>query len=167
MNRLHMLVGVSHLNDEGFFDTLEVSSAPIVATHSNARAVFDHPRNLSDEMLQALAKKGGVCGIHLFGPMMAEYTMAHFLDHVDHVVKVMGGTEYVGVGYLGNDPPHLEVFPAKHKSVPKNAEYPGGMGYREQYEALIKGLTERGYSDKGIADIMGGSYLRVLRQVLP
>ena len=167
MNRLRMLVGVSHLNDEGFFDALEISDAPIVATHSNARAVYDHPRNLSDDMLRALAQNGGVCGIHYFGMMMAEYTMKHFLDHIDHVVEIMGGTQYVGIGYLGNDPPHIDVFPSKAASVPKNARYPQGMGYREQHEALIEGLTERGYDNQGIADIMGGSYVRVLRQVLP
>ena len=167
LNRLHMLVGVSHLNDEGFFDTLEISDVPIVATHSNCRAVFNHPRNLSDDQLRALAQKGGVAGMHFFGMMMAEYTMKHFLDHVDHAVKVMGGAQYVGIGYLGNDPPHLEAFPKKGKSVPKNEKYPNGLGYREQHEWLLEGLTERGYNNQEIADIMGGSYPRVLRQVLP
>jgi membrane dipeptidase len=117
-------------------------------------------------MLRALAENGGVCGLHYLSLMMADYTMAHFLDHVDHVVKVMGSTEHVGLGYLGNDPPHLEVFPAKASSMPRNQAYPQGMGYREQHDALIAGLTERGYNNKEVRDIMGGSYLRVLRQVL-
>lgn len=160
MNRLHMLVGVSHLNDEGFFDALEISDAPIVATHSNARAVYDHPRNLSDDMLRALAQNGGVAGAHLLTLMMAEYTMAHFLDHIVHMVEVMGSSQHVGLGYLGNDPPHIDVFPRKAASVPD------GMGYRQQHVALLEGLEGRGFNEREIKDIMGGSYLRVLRQVL-
>ena len=167
MNRLHMLVGTSHLSDPGFFEALEVSEDPIVATHSNARAIFDHHRNLSDDQLRALAQHGGVAGMHFLRMMMAEYTMEHYLDHIDHVVKVTGSTEYVGIGYLGNDPPHLKVFPQKARSVPKNEKYPEGMGYREQHETLIAGLSQRGYGKEEIAQIMGGNYLRVLRQVLP
>jgi membrane dipeptidase len=167
LNRLNMLVGVSHLNDEGFFDALEVSSDPIVATHSNARAVYDHPRNLSDDQLRALAQGGGVAGMHFLAMMMAEYTMEHFLDHIDHVVKVTGSTAHVGIGYLGNDPPHVEVFPRKAASVPRDDAHPDGMGYREQCEALVEGLMGRGYDDQEIAQIMGGNYARVLREVLP
>jgi membrane dipeptidase len=166
MNRLGMLVGVSHLSDPGFFDALEVSEAPIVATHSNARAVYDHARNLSDELLKALAENGGVAGMHFLGMMMSEFTMDHYLDHIEHVVEVTGSTKHVGIGYLGNDPPHLEVFPQKGRSVPKNDKYPQGMGYLQQHQALIQGLEARGYRQEEIADIMGGNYLRVLRQVL-
>ena len=88
------------------------------------RAVYDDPRNLSDDQLRALAQKGGMIGTLLFEPLLAEYSIASLLDHIDHAVQVMGGTQYVGVSYLGNDPPHLEVFPKKARSVPKSDKSP-------------------------------------------
>jgi len=164
MNRLGMLVGVSHLSDEGFFDALEVSESPIVATHSNARAVYDHPRNLSDEQLKALAENGGVVGMHFLGMMMAEPTMDHYLDHIDHVIQVTGSTRHVGIGIHGFDPEFTALFPYERASNMPCAKE--GLPYDEHLGMMIEGLANRGYREAEIADIMGGNYLRVLRQVL-
>lgn len=72
MNRLSMLVGLSHLSDPGFFDALEVCDAPVVVTHSNARAVHNHPRNLSDEQLKTVAEDGGVVGRWVLGHRLCD-----------------------------------------------------------------------------------------------
>ena len=165
MNRLGMLVGVSHLSDPGFFQALEVSDAPIVATHSNARAVYDHPRNLSDEILKALAENGGVAGMHFLSLMMAESTMDHYLDHIDHIVKVTGSTEHVGIGIHGFDPEFTSLFPHEQASNMPHAKE--GLPNEEHLGMMIEGLAGRGYGEEEIAQIMGGNYLRVLRQVLP
>jgi len=164
MNRLGMLVGVSHLSEPGFFDALEVSEAPIVATHSNARDVYDHPRNLSDEQLKALARNGGVAGMHFLGMMMAEPTMDHYLDHIDHVVQITGSTKHVGIGIHGFDPEFTRLFPHEQASNMPHAKE--GLPYEDHLGLMIEGLADRGYDEEAIADIMGGNYLRVLRQVL-
>jgi membrane dipeptidase len=164
MNRLGMLVGVSHLSDPGFFDALDISEAPIVATHSNARAVHDHPRNLSDELLKALAENGGVVGMHFLSMMMAEPTMDHYLDHIDHIVQVTGSTKHVGIGIHGFDPEFTALFPHEQASNMPHAKE--GLPYDEHLEMMIKGLAGRGSNAEEIADIMGGNYLRVLREVL-
>jgi len=164
MNRLHMLVGVSHLSDPGFFDALEVSDAPIVATHSNARAVHDHPRNLSDDQLKALAGNGGVAGMHFLSMMMAEPTMDHYLDHIDHVVQVTGSTEHVGIGIHGFDPEFTGLFPHEQASNMPHAK--GGLPNQAHLGLMIGGLADRGYGEDEIAQIMGGNYLRVLGRVL-
>jgi membrane dipeptidase len=164
MNRLGMLVGVSHLSDRGFFEAMEVSGEPIVATHSNARAVYDHPRNLSDDQLRALARNGGVAGMHFLGMMMAEPTMAHYLDHIDRVVEVTGSTEHVGIGIHGFDPEFTRLFPYEQESNMPHAKL--GLPYEDHLDLMIEGLAGRGYGEDEIAQIMGGNYLRVLRKVL-
>jgi membrane dipeptidase len=164
MNRLHMLVGVSHLSDPGFFDALEISEAPIVATHSNARAVHGHRRNLSDEQLEALAENGGVAGMHFLSMMMSEPTMEHYLDHIDHVVQITGSAEHVGIGIHGFDPEFTRLFPHEQASNMPHAKE--GLLYQDHLGLMIEGLAGRGYGEEEISQIMGGNYLRVLRQAL-
>jgi len=84
------LVDVSHLNDQGFWDVLEASRDPIVASHSNARSLCNHPRNLSDDMVAALAEKGGVVGV-TFAPSFVstgEATLEGVVDHIDRVAEL-------------------------------------------------------------------------------
>ena len=165
MNRLGILVGVSHLSDAGFFDALAVSEKPIVATHSNARAVYDHPRNLTDAQLKALAKNGGVAGMHFLGMMLAEPTVDHYLDHVDHVVQVTGSSEHVGIGIHGFDPDFNRLLPQGKGSNPPDA--PEGLSNQEHLSRFIEGMLSRGYAEADIARFLGGNFLRVLKQVLP
>jgi membrane dipeptidase len=165
MNRLGILVGVSHLSDAGFFDALEISTQPIVATHSNARAVFDHPRNLSDRQLKALAENGGMVGMHFLGMMMAEPTMDHFLNHLDHVVQVTGSAEHVGIGIHGFDPLFNRLMPHGGGSIiPGTGE---GLSNEAHLSLMIESLLNRGYGEGDVSRVMGGNYIRVLRQVLP
>lgn len=97
MNRLGMIVDVSHLGDDGFWDVVKYSDKPFVASHSNARAVCGHTRNLTDDMIRALADKGGVTGINFCCDFLGEGTISDMVRHIKHIRNV-GGIGCVGLG---------------------------------------------------------------------
>ena len=103
MNRLGMVVDVSHLSDKGFYDVLSVTRKPIMASHSNARSVCRNVRNLSDEMLFALAKNGGVTGINYAAGFLCEneqkgrQTIAYAVEHIRYIRKKIG-IEHIALG---------------------------------------------------------------------
>lgn len=150
-NRLGVLVDVSHLSEKGFWDALNVSGQPVIASHSNCRALCDHPRNVSDEQIRALAEKGGVMGITFVPAFLGgkKPSIKEVLDHVDHAVAV-GGMECVGLGSDFDGTDHL----------------PGELEDCTRFPAITRGLIERGYSSTDIKKILGGNFLRVLGQVL-
>jgi len=152
MNRLGMIADVSHISVKSFYDLIKVSKAPIIASHSGCRALADHPRNLDDEQLKALARKGGVIQIVALGgflklgsPPPADVKI--YVDHIDHAVKV-AGIEHVGIG----------------------SDFDGGggiAGFNDHSEALnvTIELVRRGYSEEDISKIWGANFLRVWREV--
>ncbi len=152
-NELGIMVDVSHLNDAGLEDVLTVSSKPIIASHSNARAVFDHRRNLSDEQIRAIADRGGVIGATFVTQFMrADYdqaTLEDLLDHIEHLAQV-AGVEHVGIGsdFDGCWPP---------------PELDSG----EKYPAITAGLLRRGWTPADIRKILGENFRRVFLEVLP
>jgi membrane dipeptidase len=165
MGRLGMLVDVSHLSDAGFRQVLEETSGPVIASHSNARTVCEHPRNLTDEQIRALAARGGVMGLNLApgflragagrpvaggtdeaAPVRA--TLADALDHVDHIVRLVGPA-HVG---LGLDLDGISGLPEGFEDV---ASLP----------RLTQGLFERGHSPQTVRAILGGNFLRVMEEV--
>ena len=151
LNRLGVLVDVSHLNDQGFWDVLDASRDPIVASHSNARSLCNHPRNLSDDMVVALAEKGGVVGV-TFAPSFVstgEATLEGVVDHIDRVAE-LGGVEHVG---LGSD----------FDGIPTT---PRGLEDASRFPAITAELLDRGYSEGEVAKIMGENHLRVFAQVV-
>ncbi len=151
MNRLGILVDVSHLSDAGFYDVIEISKHPIIASHSNARAVCGHRRNLTDDQIKALAKNGGVMGMNFAAAFVKDDgkpTLDHLLDHIDHIVNLVGPA-HVG---LGSDFDGISATPEGLTDVSK-------------MPLITEGLLKRGYSDKDIKLILGGNYLRVFEQV--
>jgi membrane dipeptidase len=152
MNRLGIVVDIAHLAPAGVRDVLELSEAPIIASHTNARAVCDNPRNLTDEQLEGLARNGGVVGV-TFVPVFVDpeqATLDRLLDHVDHIVRV-AGVDHVGLGsdfdgYGGN------------KQMPEIRD-------AADLPAITAGLLARGYSETDVRKFLGGNYLRVFRQV--
>ncbi|MSV29843.1 MAG: membrane dipeptidase [Bryobacterales bacterium] len=156
MNRLGMIVDVSHTSDKTFWDALETSKAPVFASHSSCRALCDVPRNMTDEMIAAMAKKGGViqinfnCGFLVKTPVggKASATLADAVSHIDHAVKVAG---IGGVG-IGSDFDGITCVPAGLEDV--------GM-----FPALTRALMEKGYSESDIRKIYGGNTLRLMRAV--
>ena len=148
MNELGMLVDVSHLNERGFWDTLEHSTAPVVASHSCCRALCDHTRNLTDKQLQALGSAGGVVGI-TFVPSFVDAeapSLDGLVDHIVHAVDVAGAT---AVG-LGSD------FDGGGDLLAHGGELPG----------ITEALLSRGVDDDIVRGILGANHLRLLRQTI-
>ncbi len=165
MNRLGMILDMAHVSDETFYDTLALSKAPIVSTHSCCRALASHPRNMTDEMIHAMADKGGVIQINFYPVFLSDRYAAIFkekgeaarplpgisavADHIDHAVKV-GGIDHVGIG---TDFDGIEVAPEGLEDISK---LPG----------VFDELSRRGYSDDEIEKIAGGNFLRVFNDVI-
>jgi membrane dipeptidase len=153
-NQLGVVLDISHLAPAGVTDVLEVSSAPVIASHSNAHALCPNPRNLTDDQLLALAEKGGVVGVTFVPAFLSqkdkETSVDTLLDHVDHIVQV-AGTDYVG---LGSD------FDGFRPPEPKGLEDVTCM------PAITAGLVQRGYAEEDVRKILGGNLMRVFRQVV-
>ncbi len=154
MNRLGMLVDVAHLAPQGVQDVLALSRAPIIASHANAHALCPHPRNLTDEQLKAIAATNGVVGATFYRGFIAENaaqaTSDRLLDHVDHLVSIMG-IDHVG---LGSDFDGFGGDPA-----------PEGLEDVARLPNLTAKLQKRGYQPDDVRKILGGNFLRVFREV--
>ena len=150
MNRVGMMVDISHAGEQSFYDALSISSKPIVASHSSARALCNHPRNLTDEQLRALARKGGVAQVTLYHGFLCENgtaTIRHAIDHLNHMVNVMG-IEHVGIG--------------------TDFDGDGGISGCASASELInftRCLLQERYSEADIRRIWGGNFLRVMEEV--
>ncbi len=152
MNKLGMLVDVSHLNEEGFWHVLEVSKDPIAATHSCAKALCGHPRNLTDQQLQALGRHKGVVGVNFYPQFLKETGGANRDDVVRHIYHIaeVAGVETVG---LGSDFDGIE-------------ETPEGLEHVGHYHYLQEDLIKVGFSTQEVEQIMGRNFLRLLSDVL-
>jgi len=161
-----MLLDVSHLNEPGFWDVIKFSRAPIIASHSNCRALTDHPRNLTDEQIKAVADTGGVIGINSIARFVDPPDLSHLMDHVDRLVKI-AGKEHVGLGldfcyYL------LEHKSPMERSGMRKGAYLSVDGLAGDHDVpkIPKMLAERGYPADTIDLIMGENFVRVFKAVL-
>ena len=150
MNRQGIMVDLSHGGEQSFYDALAISQTPIVCSHASCRALCDHPRNLSDDQLRALARHGGVAHItlyHGFLRQQGEATILDAIEHLEHAIQVMG-IEHVGLG--------------------TDFDGDGGIcGLADSSELLLftQQLLRRKYSEHDIEQIWGGNWLRVMAQV--
>jgi membrane dipeptidase len=161
-----MLLDVSHLNDPGFWDVVKLARAPLIASHSNCRALADHPRNLTDEQIKAVADTGGVIGINSINRFVNPPDLPHLLDHVDRLVAI-AGREHVGLGldfcaYL------LEHTSPVERSGMRQGAFLSvdGLAGDADVPKLPAQLAQRGYPPDTIDMIMGENFLRVFRTVL-
>ena len=150
MNRVGMMVDISHAGEQTFYDALNISSKPIVASHSSARALCNHPRNLTNDQLKALADKGGVAQVTLYSGFLKEQgiaTIQDAIDHLNHMVNIMG-IEHVGIG--------------------TDFDGDGGITGCASASELInftRCLLKERYSEEDIRRIWGGNFLRVMEEV--
>lgn len=168
------MIDLVHTSERTFYDILERSGeAPILVSHAACRSIIDTPRNLSDDQLQALAKRGGVLGLMLL-PLVIDPdrpTIARALDHLDHAVEVMG-IDHVG---LGGDFIR-QVFRAMIAHTQPDSLLPSGMAMDaaidniagpEDYPAFVAALRDRGYTGERLDAVLGGNFRRLFREALP
>jgi membrane dipeptidase len=151
LERLGMLIDVSHLSDAGFWDLIEIAKGPVMASHSNARAVCDHPRNMTDDMIRAMAERGGVMGMN-FAPGFVHPTKATVqgvVNHIDHIVDLVG-PDHVGLGSDFDGIPYT----------------PEGLEDVTLMPNITAELVGRSYSDEDIKKILGLNHLRLMKEVL-
>ena len=171
---LGMIVDLAHAGGQTYRDVLERSGeAPVVVSHAACLAVHDHPRNLSDDALRALAARGGVIGImlHPLAVDSAQPTLDRVVDHIDHAVEVMG-IEHVG---LGSDFTRQLVRALNWVEPPDTLLPPGmrtdaaidGLAGPEDFPNLVEALERRGYEGERLRAVLGENFLRVFRQALP
>jgi membrane dipeptidase len=173
MNEVGMLVDVSHCGPRTTLDAIEISPKPIAFTHSNCRALNDHPRLKTDEAIRKLAAKGGVMGItgvRNFVTAQEPTTIEDIVNHVDHVVKLVG-IEHVGVGsdadLNGYDDMPRDQLDGMVKRLSPSYKFRGkldveGFDHPRKIFDLTEALIRRGYSDANIVAILGGNFRRLL-----
>ncbi len=150
MNRLGMMVDLSHANEKSFYDAIEISKKPIVCSHSSARALCDHPRNLTDDQMKVLAQHGGVAQVTLYHGFLrseGEATIIDAVEHLNHMVNVMG-IEHVGIG----------------------TDFDGDGGVRGIASAseiinFTRQLLKERYSEDDLRLIWGGNFLRLMNEI--
>ena len=173
MNAVGMLVDVSHSGDRTTLDAIEISKKPIAITHSNCRALIDHPRVKTDEAIKAMAAKGGVMGItgvRNFVSKTDPTTIMHYVDHIDHVVKLVG-IDHVGIGTDSDLYGYDDTSPEMNKML--RGAYKDSYAFREKIDIdgfdhplkmfnLTEELFRRNYSDANILAVLGGNFQRLL-----
>ena len=148
--RLGILVDVSHISDEGFWDIMEITQAPVVASHSNSRFVCNHSRNLTDDMFRAICRTGGVAGINQYAEFLGEHpTLDTVCDHVLHLLELDPDGKHIA---LGGDLDGCEAFSEGFEGI-------------QSYPSLAQRLLERGLTENMIRDIFWNNALNVLRSV--
>ena len=145
-----MLIDLSHAAESSFYNALEVSRTPIVCSHSSARTLCNHPRNLTDEQMKALARNGGVAQVTLYNGFLrtdGNATVIDAIDHLNHMVNIMG-IDHVGIG----------------TDFDGDGGVPGCASASELINFTRHLLKER-YSESDIAKIWGGNFIRVMKEV--
>lgn len=153
MNRLGMLVDVSHISTAGFWSVIETSTKPIIATHSNAKSLCLHPRNLNDEQIKALAQNGGLAGITFAGQFLEEdwrnACIESVYKHIDYMLNLIGNDDHIG---FGSDFDGISHPPYNIQGV-------------QDYKPLIEYLSKY-YSDETINKITHQNVINLLQKVL-
>lgn len=173
MNAVGMLVDVSHSGDRTTLDAIEISKKPISITHSNCRALIDHPRVKTDEAIKAMAAKDGVMGItgvRNFVSKTDPTTIKDYVDHIDHVVKLVG-IDHVGIGTDSDLYGYDDTSPEMNKML--RGAYKDSYAFREKIDidgfdhplkmfSLTEELLRRKYSEANILAVLGGNFQRLL-----
>lgn len=192
MNRLGLVADLAHTTDQVMWDVLNNSKQPVLNSHSCVRALCEHKRNVSDDIMKAMAEKGGVQCIATHSSFLKKggtqtgTTIDDMLQHIDYAINIMG-EDGVGIGFdVGECRNDMERFlladksketrsleenarrkahPETVKKDPPENRYVRELSTRENYPLLIEKMVQHGYSDKRILKIMGGNVMRVLKEV--
>ncbi len=151
MNQLNMLVDLSHISERGFWDVIETTSKPIIVSHSNARKICSHPRNLFDEQITAVAKNGGVIGINLYPEFLnndGKATIKDVIKHIEHIVS-LAGPDHIGLG-------------ADFDGIEKTPDDICGV---ENINIIFEHLGKLNYSDEIIEKLAGENFIRLIKDL--
>lgn len=152
MNRLGMLVDLSHISEKSFWDVLKVTTKPVIASHSNAKKICGHRRNLSDPQILALKQNGGVMGLNLYPYFLTgsgEASMKDVIAHVEHICA-LSGHEHLGIG-------------ADFDGIERTPE---GIGGVQELHLILDELLKLNYKESWVRAIAGGNFLRVIKTVM-
>ncbi|PYK76073.1 MAG: hypothetical protein DME39_02495 [Verrucomicrobia bacterium] len=168
--RLGILIDLAHINPKGFEDIVELTSKPLIVSHTNVRKFCDIERNISDEQIKIIGQRGGVVGVNaiLVSPESESSTIDHYIDHIEHVIGLIG-MDGVGIGfdfceYLFQQMP-VKVRTELAAKLTKPHFIPD-LTNHSHTRNLTRKLIERGFSDEEIGKILRGNWLRILREWL-
>lgn len=172
MNRLNILIDLSHINQACFFDVLETTEKTVIASHSNVRGIYDHPRNLSDEQIKALAENGGVMGLLIHPGIIDPQnpTISRCVDHLAYVADLVG-VDHVGLGtdFTSDalaEPIDEELAKLAMMDVEVLRSGIKGLNRIDDLPNLTTEMVRRGFTDEEIAKILGKNFMRVFKEVL-
>ena len=178
MNRLGILIDLSHVGDRTTIETMELSDRPVAFTHANARSFYDHVRNKPDDALKLLADKGGIVGANAFPPFLRkgfESTTEDYVDAIDDLVERIG-IDHVAIGtdYTQDQPKEFfdylfsqqgTKYQERPAPYPDPLLHPEGMETPDKLVNVRRELVNRGYAEEDVDKIMGGNWLRLFREV--
>ena len=171
LNHYNVVLDLVHAGERSFYDALEYYDGPVVVSHSNAKAVWDCPRNLTDDQIRAVGERGGFVAVMFCGAFLsaraAETTVDDVVDHIDHMAGLIG-IDHVAVGpdyvdYL------MDFFPDLLKPLgvePEAVSWAQECKDLSTIQKLAEALSRRGYADEAIVSIMSGNALRTYRRIL-
>jgi membrane dipeptidase len=181
MNAARMLVDVSHCGGATTLDGIRLSKAPVAITHAGCKAVYDHPRNKTDEALKLMADRGGAIGIFQINPYLGakeRNTLDDYLRHVDHAVKV-AGIDHVGIGSDREHRTIPDTEEEKQKLIEELSRlrpvtaatfrwpfFIGELNHPRRMETIAAALSTRGYTAAQVEKIMGGNFYRLFRETV-
>jgi membrane dipeptidase len=168
--RLGVLIDLAHINPAGFSELFEITTKPLIVSHTNARRYYDIERNVSDEQIKMVGKRGGVIGINavLVSPRKEEATIDRYIDHIEHVRDLIG-IDRVAIGFdflefISRKWTPAEQIEFEHKFT--HAHFIPGLSNHSQSRGLTRRLIERGFRDEEIEGILFGNWMRILEQLL-
>ena len=168
MNDLGIVIDLAHASKRTFMDVAGISRAPLFVSHSNAKGVYEHVRNLDDEQIQAVVRSVGVVGLNFYGPFIgvSRATVDHLLDHIDYLVSAMGAEGVVlGPDFIDFALEELELEMARHPGLyPPEVEYALGAETVRSIQSVVTGMRERGLDADAIDRIARGNFLRLFEK---
>ena len=174
MNQLGIVVDLSHTGDRTTLEAIEASSVPTVFSHSNVRRLFDHPRNITDQQIRAVAERGGLVGVNAVASFLRAdgkgANLSDLLDHIDYLVEMIGPDQVcLGLDFWSGPEVDFEEWNRAGRwsadDLSEYVDWPRHIAGPGHFPRLRQGLTARGHSTGDIAAIMGDNWARIFRQL--